>query len=85
MNNKMVERLLYAVMGDTELYTEHDDRELSTIFSAALKQAIPEFKTRNNLEEQLANAENAAELHGFEQGLKIGLRLMAFTIGDQDT
>lgn len=46
MNNKMVERLLYAVMGDTELYTEHDDRELSTIFSAALKQAIPEFKTR---------------------------------------
>lgn len=85
MNNKMVERLLYAVMGDTELYTEHDDRELSTIFSAALKQAIPEFKTRNNLEEQVAELENSAERHGFEQGLKMGLRLMSFAMGDKNT
>lgn len=69
----------------TQSYTEHDDRELSTIFSAALERAIPEFKTRNNLEEQVAELENSAERHGFEQGLKMGLRLMSFAMGDKNT
>ena len=85
MKDNILERLFYNLMGDKQLYEEHIDREASERFSSDLKALSLDFNTRNNLEEQLANAENAAELHGFEQGLKIGLRLMAFTIGDQDT
>lgn len=82
MKDNILERLFYNLVGDKQLYEEHIDREASERFSSDLKALNLNFNTRNNLEEQLANA---AELHGFEQGLKIGLRLIAFTIGDQDT
>lgn len=85
MNNKMVERLLYAAMGDTELYTENDDSAASSRFSSSLEKLNLDFPTRNNLEEQFTNAKNEAERHGFEQGLKMGLRLMSFAMGDKNT
>lgn len=77
MKDNILERLFYNLVGDKQLYEEHNDREASERFSSDLKALNLDFNTRNNLEEQLANAENAAELHGFEQGLSLGLRLGA--------
>lgn len=85
MNNKVLERLFYALMSDEELYAEHDDSAVFAAFSSSLQPLGLDFPTRDNLEEQLANAENEAERHGFEQGLKLGLRLMACAMCNQNT
>ena len=74
---KVLERLFYDTIGDKELYTEHDDSAASNRFSSSLQKLGLDFPTRNELEEQLANAENEAERHGFEQGFRLALRLTA--------
>ena len=77
MNESILERLFYHVIGDRALYTEHNDRAASESLSSTLKALNLDFSDRNSIEEQFANAENAAELHGFEQGFKLGIRLAA--------
>lgn len=81
----MIKHLFYDISSDSSLYQEYDGSKMAEQFSNSINQFNLDFIISNELEKQFSAAETEAERHRFEQGLKMGLRLMAFAMGNKNT
>lgn len=77
--NNVIEDLFYAINnGEPSLYSEIKDSEyINNQYEELVNKLGLDVDTQNELFDIYSGESRRAEQHGFEQGLKLGLRLAA--------
>lgn len=86
MTENIIESLFNTILDGSapELFEELETCQEDEALNELMNRLELDCKTSNELYTLYSNSALNAEQHGFAQGLRLGLRLMAFALGDKD-
>ena len=86
MTKNIIESLFNTILDGSkpELYEEMKPCQEDEALSELMNRMELDSKTSDELYSLYSNSALNAEQHGFEQGLRLGLRLLAFAINDTE-